>query len=194
MDMELPSVAYYGPHLLRAVHEGRVPIPRLDDMARRILTPWYASQQHTNYPETNFQKWTLQDHITVGGKVWTNQHVDVRGDNLQYSRKVATESHVLLKNSGVLPLKKSIRRIGVFGSDADYPPTLSGCGPDLFCIVASERRYWNGTVTIGGGSGAAYADYIVSTRPAPQLTAGSAVGSHLGARSLARYPSRSCLT
>lgn len=67
----------------------------------------------------------------------------------------------LLKNDGVLPVT-GIRRIGVFGTDADYPSTLSGCGPDLFCLVASKRRYWNGTVTIGGGSGAAYADYIVS--------------------------------
>lgn len=50
----------------------------------------------------------------------------------------------------------------MFGTDADYPSTLSGCGPDLFCLVAAKRRYWNGTVTIGGGSGAAYADYIVS--------------------------------
>lgn len=57
---------------------------------------------------------------------------------------------------------KGVKRIGVFGTDADYPPTSSGCGPDLFCTVASKTRYWNGTVTIGGGSGAAYADYIVS--------------------------------
>ncbi len=28
-------------------------------------------------------------------------------------------------------------------------------------MVASKRRYWNGTVTIGGGSGAAYPDYVV---------------------------------
>jgi beta-glucosidase len=66
----------------------------------------------------------------------------------------------LLKNTGVLPLK-GVRRIGVFGTDADYPPTLSGCGPDLFCSAGSNERYWDGTVTIGGGSGAAYADYIV---------------------------------
>ena len=30
-------------------------------------------------------------------------------------------------------------------------------------MVGSDRRYWNGTVTIGGGSGAAYSDYIVSS-------------------------------
>jgi hypothetical protein len=72
----------------------------------------------------------------------------------------------LLKNTGVLPLK-GVRRIGVFGTDADYPPTLSGCGPDLFCSAGWKERYWDGTVTIGGGSGAAYADYIVGHPPAP---------------------------
>jgi hypothetical protein len=40
-------------------------------------------------------------------------------------------------------------------------------------MVASKRRYWNGTVTIGGGSGATYADYVVSItlhlRIAPML-------------------------
>jgi beta-glucosidase len=77
----------------------------------------------------------------------------------------------VLKNSGVLPLK-NIRRIGVFGTDADYPSTGSGCGPDLFCMVASKKRYWNGTVTIGGGSGAAYADYIVSSYSSDKLTTG----------------------
>ena len=50
----------------------------------------------------------------------------------------------------------------MFGTDADYPVTFGGCGPDLFCILASERRYWKGTVTVGGGSGATYMDYVVS--------------------------------
>lgn len=69
-----------------------------------------------------------------------------------------------------MPLK-GIRRIGVFGTDADYPPTSSGCGPDLFCTVASKTRYWNGTVTIGGGSGAAYADYVAAPIEAISLRA-----------------------
>ena len=41
----------------------------------------------------------------------------------------------------------------------------------MFCTVASKTRYWNGTVTIGGGSGAAYADYIVSFPPLCGATA-----------------------
>ncbi|WVF67569.1 hypothetical protein IAT40_002327 [Kwoniella sp. CBS 6097] len=170
MDMELPGEYWYGRRLLNAVRKGHVPEKRLDDMVHRILTPWYASKQHIDYPEVNYQKYDLSDQVEVNGKVFRNEHVDNRGDDHLFARKVAAESTVLLKNSGVLPLK-GIRRIGVFGSDADYPPTLSGCGPDLFCMVESKRRYWNGTVTIGGGSGAAYADYIAAPIEALSLRA-----------------------
>nr|XP_018261591.1 uncharacterized protein I303_06029 [Kwoniella dejecticola CBS 10117]OBR83749.1 hypothetical protein I303_06029 [Kwoniella dejecticola CBS 10117] len=175
MDMELPGEYFcksqaYGQRLLQAINKGSIPESRLDDMVQRILTPWYASQQHTNYPRINYQKYDLSDSKEVNGHVWTNEHVDVRKDNAIYARKVAAESTVLLKNSGVLPLR-GIRRIGVFGTDADYPSTLSGCGPDLFCLVGSKRRYWNGTVTIGGGSGAAYADYIAAPIEAMSLRA-----------------------
>ncbi|WWC90596.1 uncharacterized protein L201_005532 [Kwoniella dendrophila CBS 6074] len=161
MDMELPGEHYYGKRLERAVKKGSVPESRLDDMVHRILTPWYASNQDTDYPQINYQKYDLSDSKTVNGHRFKNEHINVKADNAIYARKVAAESTVLLKNSGILPLK-DIRRIGVFGTDADYPSTLSGCGPDLFCMVNSKRRYWNGTVTIGGGSGAAYADYIAA--------------------------------
>ncbi|WVW85507.1 hypothetical protein I302_107545 [Kwoniella bestiolae CBS 10118] len=170
MDMELPGEYYYGQRLLKAVKKGTIPESRLDDMVHRILTPWYASKQDSDYPKVNYQKYDLSDSKEVNGHVFKNEHVDVRGDNAMYARKVAAESTVLLKNSGVLPIK-GVRRIGVFGTDADYPSTLSGCGPDLFCLVGSRRRYWNGTVTIGGGSGAAYADYIAAPIEAISLKA-----------------------
>ncbi|WWC71463.1 uncharacterized protein I206_105421 [Kwoniella pini CBS 10737] len=170
MDMELPGEYYYGQRLLRAIKKGSITESRLDDMVHRILTPWYAAKQHIYYPKINYQKYDLSDKKEVNGHTWKNEHVDVRGDNAIYARKVAAESTILLKNSGVLPLR-SLRRIGVFGTDADYPSTLSGCGPDLFCLVNSKRRYWNGTVTIGGGSGAAYADYIAAPIEAISLRA-----------------------
>jgi hypothetical protein len=48
-------------------------------------------------------------------------------------------------------------------------------------MIASKRRYWNGTVTIGGGSGATYADYVVSKtlhlRSEPRLMVNSGVAS-----------------
>lgn len=50
----------------------------------------------------------------------------------------------------------------MFGTDADYPTTIAGCGYDLFCLEGKRgARHWNGTVTVGGGSGATYATYIV---------------------------------
>ncbi|OCF31533.1 hypothetical protein I316_06732 [Kwoniella heveanensis BCC8398] len=167
-----------------------------------ILTPWYASKQNGDYPKVNYQKYDLSDRVDVNGKVFRNEHVDNRGDNHLFARKVAAESTVLLKNSGVLPLK-GVRRIGVFGSDADYPPTLSGCGPDLFCMVESKRRYWNGTVTIGGGSGAAYADYIaapieaISWRARQERIRVDQVlhddSAHYGAMSWVAYQSEVCI-
>ncbi|WWD19167.1 hypothetical protein CI109_103625 [Kwoniella shandongensis] len=170
MDMELPGEYFYGQRLLKAMRKGEIPQSRLDDMVHRILTPWFASKQYTDYPAINYQKYDLADKKEINGHVFRNEHVNNKGDNYLFARKVAAESTVLLKNSGVLPLK-SIRRIGVFGTDADYPHTLSGCGPDLFCLVASDRRYWNGTVTIGGGSGAAYADYVAAPLEAITLRA-----------------------
>ncbi|KAL7422426.1 hypothetical protein Q5752_003074 [Cryptotrichosporon argae] len=169
MDMELPSTAYYGEKLTDAVRKGEVNLTRLDDMAHRVLTPWIASQRG-DYPAVNYQKYDLTDEVVVDGHVFRNQHVDNRGDNARFARKVAAESTVLLKNNGVLPVK-GVRRIGVFGSDANYPSTLSGCGPDLFCMIASDKRYWNGTVTIGGGSGAAYSDYVAAPIEAITLRA-----------------------
>ncbi|WVQ80171.1 hypothetical protein IAT38_002276 [Cryptococcus sp. DSM 104549] len=202
MDMELPGEYWYGKRLLHAVKKGDVPRSRLDDMAHRILTPWLASNQHKDYPAINYQKYDLSDKVVVGNRTFRNEHVNNKRDNHRFARKVAAESTVLLKNTGVLPLR-GIKRIGVFGTDADYPSTLSGCGPDLFCMVASDRRYWDGTVTIGGGSGAAYADYIAAPLEAITLRArqhGIRVDhvlqdspAHYGAISWIAYQSEVCL-
>ncbi|CAD6568913.1 MAG: hypothetical protein TREMPRED_004846 [Tremellales sp. Tagirdzhanova-0007] len=170
MDMELAELKYYGHRLHDAIKSGKVPESRLDDMAHRILTPWLAAGQNISYPRTNWHKYDLADEREVDGRVFRNDHVNNKGDNYILARKIAAESTVLLKNTGILPLR-GVRRVGVFGTDADYPSTLGGCGPDLFCMVASDRRYWNGTVTIGGGSGAAYSDYVAAPIEAITLRA-----------------------
>lgn len=143
---------------------GEVKGSRLDEMVQRILTPWIAFGQADSWSAVNYQHFSLADQHTNNGYTYTNAHEDHRqADTADLVRRVAEQSHVLLKNDGVLPLK-NVRRIAVFGQDADYPTTVAGCGGDLFCIEGSGRRHWNGTVTIGGGSGAGYGTYIVSSR------------------------------
>lgn len=78
----------------------------------------------------------------------------------------------------MLPLKEKVKRIALFGTDADYPTTIAGCGVDLFCTeTESKVRHWNGTVTVGGGSGAVYATYVV-----PPIEAISRRGRQKGMR------------
>ncbi|TXT15566.1 hypothetical protein VHUM_00069 [Vanrija humicola] len=190
MDQELPGTWFcgfecdvapnppVGDRLLKALKDGKVKEKRLDDMAVRILTPWIAFGQADKWNVVNYQMYNLGDEVYVGRHTFRNQHVDPRReDSAEFARKAAEQSHVLLKNDGVLPLKKSVRRIGVFGSDADYPITVSGCGPDMWCTTETKRMHWNGTVTIGGGSGATYPNYVV-----PPIEAISRRGRETGMR------------
>lgn len=83
-----------GARLLKALHDKEIPISRLDDMARRILTPQLAQKQNRDYPHTNFHSRDLADERHEGDRVLLNEHVDVRGDNPDFARKVAAESTV----------------------------------------------------------------------------------------------------
>ncbi|KAL1413642.1 hypothetical protein Q8F55_001420 [Vanrija albida] len=178
MDQELPGTWFFGQRLLKALKDGKVKEKRLDDMVLRILTPWIAFGQADAWKEVSYQIYNLADEVKVWGHTFKNQHLDNRReDSAEFARKAAEQSHVLLKNDGVLPFKKSLRRIALFGSDADYPTTVSGCGPDMWCTTETKRMHWNGTVTIGGGSGAAYPNYVV-----PPIEAISRRGRESGMR------------
>lgn len=83
-----------------------------------------------------------------------NSHVDVRADHYQSIRTAAAKSTVLLKNTGVLPLKGTEKNTAVFGQDAgenQYGP--NGC---------SDRGCDNGTLAMGWGSGTADFPYLVT--------------------------------
>jgi beta-glucosidase len=61
------------------------------------LTPYFAFGQHVDYPAVNYQKYDLADTAQVDGVVYTNKHIDVRGDNPTFARKVAAESTVSVR-------------------------------------------------------------------------------------------------
>lgn len=90
-------------YLKELVEEGKVPIERINDAVRRILTVKYEMNLFNNYK--------VDKNLTslIGSK----QHREV-------ARDAVRQSLVLLKNENkILPLSKSIKRIHVTGRAAD---------------------------------------------------------------------------
>lgn len=66
-------------------------------MEPSILTPWYAQKQHLGYPKVNWQRFDLTDQIKIGDRTFRNEHVDNRGSNAVFARKMAAESTVSVR-------------------------------------------------------------------------------------------------
>jgi len=102
----------FGSNLTTFIDNGTLPLSRIDDAARRIMTPWFLlGQNKVNYP-------TLPNDIVTDNDE-ARSHI----------RKAGAASAVLLKNSGsTLPLKKP-KSIALFGIDAgDDPLGPNGSG------------------------------------------------------------------
>jgi beta-glucosidase len=98
--------------LANAVAKGQLPMSRLDDAVRRVLTEEFA-----------FGMITKPASGAVGDDVITSQHTEV-------ALEVAEQSIVLLKDAAsVLPLQRSSRpSIAVIGTDADADAATTGGG------------------------------------------------------------------
>ena len=98
---------YFASQLKNAVKKGDVPVSRLDDMVHRIL-------------RTEFAFGIVDDPPVI-------KPIDVEAGRAA-AQHVEEQAIVLLKNQGILPLKKSgYREIAVIGSYADAG-VLSGGG------------------------------------------------------------------
>jgi beta-glucosidase len=175
--MVMPSGSeFWGDNLTEAVMNGSVPETRLNDMATRIIASWYyVGLDDVELPS-----------VGVGMHRWTNEsypYVDAV-DHSQPAKDVllqgAIESHVLVKNNGILPLQ-SPKLLNLYGYSATVPKVITpvpglgewalgaassnvesmlcgfglpgGC-PDMLAIAP------NGTIISGGGSGAVTPRYI----------------------------------
>lgn len=192
LDLEMPgilpipiagAVNFFGPLLAQAVQDKSVPLNRLDDMVRRIMTPYYLlGQDSPRYPKpdpsipfvlavSQFGLLTARAWFeNLLGIPWTEPKPrDVRADHASLIRRIGAEGTVLLKNvNATLPLSK-VTNIGVFGSAAgDLVGGLQS--PD-------EGNPSLGPVVIGGGSGSGRLSYIV-----PPLTAIKTQAQRTGAR------------
>ncbi|KAK3197464.1 hypothetical protein GRF29_216g239387 [Pseudopithomyces chartarum] len=166
LDMTMPGdtdfdsgYSFWGPNLTLSIINGTVPEWRLDDMVTRIMSAYYLVGRDRHAVPVNFNSWSrdtygYQHAFAQTGYGLINQHVDVRADHYKSIRIAAAKSTVLLKNSGVLPLKGNEKNTAVFGQDAgenQYGP--NGC---------ADRGCDNGTLAMGWGSGTADFPYLVT--------------------------------
>lgn len=110
----------FGGNITQAVNNGSLPISRVDDMVRRVMTPYFYLYQD-NYPPIDGRSPTLNNgnlppwpyQFTLGAP-----DIDVRGDHADFIRELGATSIVLLKNTNnALPLRTP-QSIGIFGNDA----------------------------------------------------------------------------
>ncbi|KAK9350900.1 glycosyl hydrolase family 3 N terminal domain-containing protein [Lipomyces doorenjongii] len=156
------GTSFWGSNLTIAVNNGTMSKERIDDMARRIMTPYFHLSQDNDYPAIDLESGNLNvlavrpylDTFKIG-----IANVDVRQTHAQLIRELAAAGTVLLKNvDNALPLKAP-KTIGVFGNDAGdstngvYTLSLGG---------NSGGNYEYGTLPVGGGSGTGRLSYVVT--------------------------------
>ncbi|KAJ1023206.1 hypothetical protein NDA16_003359 [Ustilago loliicola] len=179
LDVTMPGSAYngrfgdfFGDSLLELVQNGSVPEQRLDDMVLRILAPAFELQDD-NYPKPSFDVRDLSKP--------TN---NVRGNHHEIIHQIGVDSITLVKNNNKdgrgLPLKslEELQTIGVIGQDAgDNLQGATSCSSDGKCNINA----FNGTMTIGGGSGWAFPPYIITPAAIQEYTraVGPDVNLHL---------------
>jgi beta-glucosidase len=124
VDMSMQS-GFYGAHLPALVESGAVPMAVLDEAVRRVLTVKEAIG--------------LFDHpyrsLDPAKEADTSHHAA----HAALAREAARRSIVMLKNDGVLPLRRSgqkIALVGPFGPDVD---NLEGC----WTLFGDKRRHEN---------------------------------------------------
>ncbi|KAL1849160.1 hypothetical protein Daus18300_013365 [Diaporthe australafricana] len=165
---QIPSPTYLGGNLTAAVLNGTIGEDKLDDMARRILAPYYFLHQDEDFPSidpsTGFvfaKTYNYPDeYLSLAGYDPRSPPParDVRGNHSDLVRRVAAAGTVLLKNTdSVLPLEDP-KNVAVFGNGAaDVSEGLTytgdGSGP------------WGaniGALSVGGGSGAGRHTRLIS--------------------------------
>ena len=108
------SEAYFSPKMFKpALASGEVPMARLDDMAKRILTGLYSSGAFDDPP--------------VVGKIDFPK-------NFAISQNAAEQSLVLLKNEGNLLPLKNVKTVAVIGGHADKGVISGGGSANVMAV------------------------------------------------------------
>ena len=128
-------------HLEDFVKEKKVDEKRIKEAATRIIATMYEMNQMKDYPSVDLYRNTVTE------------------EKVKLQRKAATESQVLLKNDGILPLKTHFSRIAVIGNDAFAQDCINSS--DCSCNN-STNKVFNGHIPLGYGSGTTDFGYLVT--------------------------------
>ena len=108
IDVELPSTAAYGPPLAEALAAGRVDLGLVDRAVARVLRMKFELGLFERpYVDLEDADASLDEDRTL-------------------AREIGRRSIVLLRNDGILPLAKDVRRIAVIGPNAASARNLLG--------------------------------------------------------------------
>ncbi|CAK4030678.1 glycoside hydrolase family 3 [Lecanosticta acicola] len=178
LDMNMPggyiftnsTPSFFGANITVMINNGSLEESRLDDMAHRILTPYFYLGQDSGFPaidgdtpstQTTWPQSTYRYNFTYGPS-----SVDVRDNHAELIRELGAAGTVLLKNvNNALPLK-SPKNIAVFGNDA--ADLTNG---EYFANLNSEGFEY-GALPVAGGSGTGRLTYVVSPLEAVKAKAG----------------------
>lgn len=108
LDVEMPGNQYMGQALIDSVNAGVVPVEVIDAKVRNLLRVRFA------IPPVPMEE---------RNKVMTSQP-----EQQQIAYNVASKSIVLLKNEGLLPIAKDVKKIAVIGANAKTTMALGGVG------------------------------------------------------------------
>jgi beta-glucosidase len=158
-----PTPTYFGANITTALTNGSFAESRLDDMVRRIMTPYYFLGQDQGFPTVDpsgaalnfFSPDSWVDEFVLNG----TSNRDVRANHASLIRELGAAGTVLLKNErNALPLRAP-KNIAVFGNDAgDFTRGM------YFLNIATGTDSGNsefGTLPVGGGSGTGRFSYVV---------------------------------
>lgn len=171
--------SFFGPNITQSVNNGSLSIDRVDDMCRRIMTPYFYLGQNSGYPpvdgyepELNFFPLSNYAYNFSLGPA----NVDVRDDHEVLIRELGAAGIVLLKNeNNALPLKTPMN-IAVFGNDAG--DDIEGLYYDAIPNT-SDIGFKQGVLASGGGSGTGRFSFLIPPLQAIKNKAASYNGKAL---------------
>jgi beta-glucosidase len=106
VDMEMVSTTYFD-HMKSLIESGQVEMQTIDDAVRNILR--------------------LKFRLGLfDGRAQTTVAAEPSAQSLEAARRLASESAVLLKNDGALPLAANVGKVAVIGPLADSPEDQLG--------------------------------------------------------------------